>query len=338
MLFHSLRDAFVITFFVINMMIVAEYLNLLSERRLFSLLKDKSLLSYVFSSFLGALPGCLGPFAVVSLYMHGFLSFGAVMASMIATSGDESYLMLSLFPVKAIYLFLILFIAGVFFGWLSDKLLKVFGFGIYSMSRCGFNCECGNPHSVSVRPSFSVLRKGNLKRYVILLILLFFTLSLLYLDFGDEGWMKLTLIAIGAFSLFILATAPDHYVEHNIIDHVIFKHSWRILLWVFGSLVLLEFLVESWNIASFIERHGGIMFPLSALVGLIPESGPHIFFTLGYARGVIPFSVLFLNSFVQDGHGLLPLFSHSFKIALLLKLLKLFYGLALGGVLYLLGF
>ena len=56
-----------------------------------------------------------------------------------------------------------------------------------------------------------------------------------------------------------------------------------------------------------------------------------------YAQGLIPFSVLFTASFVQDGHGMLPLLSYSIKDSVLIKIFNLVFGLAVGGALYVLG-
>jgi len=77
---------------------------------------------------------------------------------------------------------------------------------------------------------------------------------------------------------------------------------------------------------------------LGALMGLIPESGPHLIFVMMYAQGLIPFSVLFTTSFVQDGHGMLPLLSYSLKDSVLIKLFNITFRLLSGGVLFALGF
>ena len=60
-------------------------------------------------------------------------------------------------------------------------------------------------------------------------------------------------------------------------------------------------------------------------------------FVMMYARGLVPFSVLFTASFVQDGHGMLPLLSYSLKDSVLIKLFNLIFGLAVGGILFGLG-
>jgi hypothetical protein len=52
---------------------------------------------------------------------------------------------------------------------------------------------------------------------------------------------------------------------------------------------------------------------------------------------MISFFVLFTTSFVQDGHGMLPLLSYSIKDSFLIKALNLVFGLAAGGGLLALG-
>jgi len=69
---------------------------------------------------------------------------------------------------------------------------------------------------------------------------------------------------------------------------------------------------------------------LAVLVGIIPESGPHlIFFTL-FMSGNIPFSILLASSIVQDGHAALPLFAESKKSFVLMKLINIVVGLIVG--------
>ncbi|MCK5722242.1 MAG: hypothetical protein KAI84_06860 [Gammaproteobacteria bacterium] len=76
---------------------------------------------------------------------------------------------------------------------------------------------------------------------------------------------------------------------------------------------------------------------IAAFIGIIPESGPHLIFVMVYSQGLIPFSVLFTASFVQDGHGMLPLLSYSIKDSVLIKAFNLAFGLIVGSVLFALG-
>jgi hypothetical protein len=42
-----------------------------------------------------------------------------------------------------------------------------------------------------------------------------------------------------------------------------------------------------------------------------------------FAKGIIPFELLLVNTIMQDGHGLLPLIPYSLRDALYIKLFKL---------------
>ena len=69
------------------------------------------------------------------------------------------------------------------------------------------------------------------------------------------------------------------------------------------------------------------MILLAIVIGLIPESGPHLVFVTLFASGVIPFPVLLANSIVQDGHASLPLLADSKASFLKAKAIKV--GIAL---------
>ena len=88
----------------------------------------------------------------------------------------------------------------------------------------------------------------------------------------------------------------------------------------------------------FIQEHMMWVLLIGALIGIIPESGPHLIFVMMYAQGLIPFSVLFTASFVQDGHGMLPLLSYSIKDSILIKVFNLAFGIAVGYALFAIGF
>lgn len=122
---HSiLNQAIMITGFVVIMMMVIEYLNVLTGGRWdMSIAKRKSGQLWL-CSFLGATPGCLGAYAVGSFYVHRVISIGTLFAAMFATCGDESFVMLALYPKTALAIFGALFVGGV----LTGKLIDFLGF------------------------------------------------------------------------------------------------------------------------------------------------------------------------------------------------------------------
>lgn len=128
MIIHNLKHGVMITVFVFIMMIFIDYIEVLTEGRMSSLIKGGRFRQYIMTSFLGSTPGCLGAFMNVSFYIHGLISFGAIAGGMIATSGDEAFVMLAMFPEKALLLFGILFLVGIISAYIIDwaaPLLKV---------------------------------------------------------------------------------------------------------------------------------------------------------------------------------------------------------------------
>jgi len=102
-------------------------------------------------------------------------------------------------------------------------------------------------------------------------------------------------------------------------------------------LLFIEVGFHYWNLEGFVVGNIGWILLISALVGLIPESGPHMVFVMMYASGLVPFSVLLTSSIVQDGHGMLPLLSYTIKDSILIKIFNLAFALVIGLSLFMLG-
>ena len=75
----------------------------------------------IVAALLGSVPGCMGGFAAVSLYTHRMFSFGALVAMMIASSGDEAFVMLAMIPEQALIIFAVLFVIAVVAGVIIDS-------------------------------------------------------------------------------------------------------------------------------------------------------------------------------------------------------------------------
>ena len=103
-------------------------------------------------------------------------------------------------------------------------------------------------------------------------------------------------------------------------------------------MLLVEVGFQHLDLEDFVRNHLEWVGLLAVLLGLIPESGPHMVVVMLYSKGLIPFSVLLASSIVQDGHGMLPLISYTVRDSLLVKLLNLLFGAAVGLILYWSGF
>ena len=96
LLIDILRNSILITGLVVVMMMMIESFNIESKGLVFKGLRKTKVGQVVFGALLGSIPGCMGGFATVSLYTHRMMSFGALVAMMIASSGDESFVMLAM--------------------------------------------------------------------------------------------------------------------------------------------------------------------------------------------------------------------------------------------------
>ncbi|HID96131.1 MAG TPA: selenocysteine protein [Candidatus Latescibacteria bacterium] len=328
-----------ITIFVFTMMLLVDWLNVMSEGALVSAIKGSTWRQYITASFLGATPGCLGAFANVSLYIHGSLSFGAIVGGMIATSGDEAFVMLTLFPGKALGLFALLFLLGTASAWLVDKLVP-----ILKITPCN---ECGlhRPHNGLELKRLSLSLIWRNLTLITPLRLIFLTLQALFLlgilggAMGPEvwNWERVTLSLFLSILILIGIVVPEHYLKEHIWRHIIRRHIWRLFLWTFSALLLLEIGFKHWNLEEFVRTNMVWVLLISAVVGIVPGSGPHLVFVMMFAKGIVPFSVLLTSSFIQDGDGMLPLLSYTVRDWLLIKAFNFILGLGAGIALYAMG-
>lgn len=140
-----LLNAVMITGFVAVMMIAVEYLNILSRGTFEAALRRAPWVQYLAAVALGALPGCLGAFTVVALYSHRVLSLGAVAGTMIATSGDEAFIMFALFPGPALALTIGLAALGLAVAPVVDRLAGARRFASDACTRLTLHdarCRC----------------------------------------------------------------------------------------------------------------------------------------------------------------------------------------------------
>ena len=114
--------AIMITGFVFVMMLLIEYINVQTKGLWQKSLTKNKWRQYLIAGILGAIPGCLGAFTMVAMYSHRLVSFGALVTAMIATSGDEAFVMFAMFPKKALLLTLIILVVGILAGYITDRI------------------------------------------------------------------------------------------------------------------------------------------------------------------------------------------------------------------------
>lgn len=328
----ALADAVMITAFVAVMLIAVEYLNVWTRGAFERALRGSPAVQYVAAAVLGGVPGCLGAFTVVALYSHRVVSVGAVVAAMIATSGDEAFVMLALFPRTALWLTLGLVLLGVAVAPVVDR---VAGAGRFAPASCGQlqvhqeSCRCF--------PRGGILRQWWPPAPARALMTLGLAVYVVWVVAGWGGprewnWVRASLLVVGGFGAFVVATVPDHFLRDHLWRHVTLRHVPRIFAWTAAVLVGVAVLGGLVDVEAVVRERVWVVFGLAAVVGLVPESGPHLVFVTLYAAGGLPLGTLVANSIVQDGHGMLPLLAQSRRDFLRVKAINLLVGLVVGGV------
>ncbi|NOX46260.1 MAG: hypothetical protein GXO89_04705 [Chlorobi bacterium] len=339
-IYHILLNALMITGFVFVMMLVIEYVNVQSHGLWQKYLSGSKWKQYIVAGLLGAIPGCLGAFTVVALFSHRLVSFGAVVAAMIATSGDEAFVMFAMFPQKAILLTLIILVIGILAGFVSDKFVATGRFSRKFSERhfplhTEDQCHCFQKDKL-----LQYLSHPSKQRVILVILILVLLVGVLTgILAGDEPvWLKTTIILTIGFSLFVVVSVPEHFLKKHLWEHIVKVHVPRIFLWTFGTLLAIHFLMEYIDVQSWISDNMLIVLVIAVLVGVIPESGPHLVFVTLFVQGAIPFSVLIASSISQDGHGMLPLLAESKRGFLAVKTVNIIVAFAVGLIGYLGGF
>ena len=339
-IYKILLNSIMITGFVFIMMLVIEYINVQTKGLWQKKLTKNKWSQYLIAGLLGAIPGCLGAFTMVAMFSHKLVSFGALVTTMIATSGDEAFVMFAMFPKKAILLTLIILAVGILAGYITDKLYKPTK-TLEKISSHKFplhnepECKCFEKDKIwfnLFHPTFHRLTIG----VIILVLIAGVSTGMLAGDL--EIWMKVSVLLAFLFSLFIIITVPNHFLKKHIWAHIVKKHLPRIFLWVFGTLLFMHFLMNYINIEAWLSTNMFVVLLIAVLIGIIPESGPHLIFVTLFAQGSIPFSILLASSISQDGHGMLPMLAESRRTFLAVKIVNMIYAFIIGISTFLLGF
>jgi hypothetical protein len=334
------NQTLLITGFVAIIMLVIEYLNVISQGVWQERLSSHLFGQYLLASFLGATPGCLGAFAVVTMYAHRRMTLGGVVAAMIATSGDESFVMFAMVPKTALLLHALLFLIGLFSGFLTDRLA---GPRVTRFLSCNEDFrihEQDYGRSFDLRQVAGQWKSCSAARGTLTFSLVIFLMLIAAGQIGPEdwNWVRVTLLLASCAGLFIVVSVPEHFLEEHLWKHVIREHIPRIFLWTLGALYLLELIVKHWQIGDIIQNNQWMVLIFAALIGLIPESGPHLIFVTMFAKNLVPLSTLLASSIVQDGHGMLPMLAHSRRAFFLIKFINLLVGLAVGSAMMAMGY
>ena len=339
-LLSVLQHTLMVTFFVLVVMLMIEYITVQSRGKWSKPLGRSGYLQIVVAALLGLIPGCLGAFTAVSLYIHRTFNFAALLTAMIATTGDEAFVMFSMFPAKALQLNLYILLGSILVGSVYYSIFK--NKSPLISKENAFPLHTEEPDCICYAPELIIpqLRKITFARALLITGGLLFLLHLFTTaEFHQpNGWEKPTYIIVTLIGLFIVTTVPDHFLTEHLWKHTIRRHIPRIFIWTLFAFLVIDVFLGYFDLNHWISSNTMIMLALALLIGIIPQSGPHIIFVTLFAGGAIPFSVLLANSIVQDGHGAIPLLAESPRSFITMKAIKLVLGILAGTAGIILGF
>ena len=135
---------------------------------------------------------------------------------------------------------------------------------------------------------WSNLKKPGYKRLILLFGLLVFIIGIsagflehehhgqehLHYSIFSEKWLNLIFAGLSLITLIFTLFSTRHFIEEHIWNHIVKHHFLKILLWTFGTLLVIHFLVENLDITRWINEQYWVVLLLAILIGIIPTSGP----------------------------------------------------------------
>ncbi len=114
--------------FVGAVLLLFGYINYKRQGKFVAALEKNKPWQPVFGSLLGLSPGCGGAIFVMPLYLKRTVSFGAVVATLIATMGDSAFVLMSTHPMEYLVVSVVSLVVAVITGYIVDKLQVDKGF------------------------------------------------------------------------------------------------------------------------------------------------------------------------------------------------------------------
>lgn len=227
MLTEIIQESFIetlkISAIILALMIVVEYIEIIFNDKLKRFFEKNKFSQIFLASVFGSFPGCIGTFVVDSFYMSGIIGFGAINSALIATSGDEAFVLISMamkgesgitFSTLA-FLFGTLFFLGIIGGYLALWYKRIFK--IKLCDKCVIIHEEEDKHKPDLKHFFSdhvlnhIIKKHILKLVIWLFLSIFF-ISALDSVFNMKEVLthnKPLLLVLGAFVGILPISGPN---------------------------------------------------------------------------------------------------------------------------------
>ena len=326
---ESMVDAYLaVSVFVGFTLMVFIGLDSLTKFDIQSFLEKTKNLHVPIASFLGAIPGCGGAIIVVTQYIQGRISFGALVAVLTATMGDAAFLILAMEPSTG----LLIFALGIFVGTISGYVVDLIHGRSFMMTNSNIELE------------FEKLKKTFVSKFNIFWLMLFvpgFIIGiLLAFQIDVDNFLNLpsnvsivimlgsggAILSIFMWSLnplsdFQCSTDKSRGFLSRVIDTTNFVSTW-----VISGFLVFEIFMYFTNIdlKLFFDLWLPFVPLIAILFGFLPGCGPQIVVATFYLNGYIPLSAELGNAISNDGDALFPAIALAPKAAILATIYSAF--------------
>lgn len=283
----------------------------------------------VTASFMGVLPGCGGAIVVITQYVSGRMSFGAVAAVLTSTMGDAAFLLLAAEPVTGAGIVVLCFFVGVISGSVVNQLHGP------DFLRNTIKPRKAKLKAVEGKETHSKRLKiqGLLWQWLMIPgaaigLLIAGQIDVAVLFGTSELLIQLVGAAITLGFVFLWAATREVTNYESIVSEdkkvrqakvfqkvaldTNFVTSWVVVAFLFFELVMLY---GDLKIESLFQTFGSIAPLAGVLIGMIPGCGPQIITTSLYLSGAIPLSAQIGNAISNDGDALFPAIALSPRVA-----------------------
>lgn len=342
----SLSDAFwqVSVFVAMTLMVYHLFADKISRLYTNQQGETNSLKQIIVASAMGMLPGCGGAIVVITQFVSGKMSFGAVVAVLTATMGDAAFLLLAAEPLTGGAVLILCFVVGIvsgsFVNAIHDKSFlrntNVDRADTFSQAceKDQIKSEADGEAKYKVRTPIQMKVQGVLWQWLMIpgvFVGLLFAGQIDAAAFFSLTDSQLQYLGAALAFTFIVLWALTREVTNY--ESLVAEDKKARQDKAFQKVALDTNFVTSWVVAAFLLfglfnhyseidlaamiNHYIVLAPMVAVViGMIPGCGPQIIVTSLYLTGSVPLSAQIGNAISNDGDALFPAIALSPKVAL----------------------
>ena len=341
----SMRDAFLaVTVFVAVMVLLFSWLQYITAGKFVDWIRKNQSIQPLIGALMGLTPGCGGAIIVMPMYTRGYVTYGTVIATLIATLGDAAFVLIGAvfqdvsFLAPVIVVHLTSFTVAVIWGFAVDRLAVTPSspLGIMWSKSKDMEIIQDMPREVPDGFGYRVLHQGYRVWWIVTIV--GFCLAILLLiwyaqdpDYSpDIVWNLSTRDGIitwvgftGTLLSMVLYISSKNFIRDdteatigdklNSFDETLVHAASEtafVTFWVVIAYLIFEFgmILSGISEADISDQGSGIgVVLIASAVGLVPGCGPQIIAVSAYVEGLISFPALVANAISQDGDALFPL-------------------------------